>query len=54
MKSIILQPADPERDFGQIAALISSQEDEPTSEQELNEDFEKNKRPNHSDNDCQR
>lgn len=43
MKTIILRPADPERDFGQIAALISSQEDWHTSESSLKEDFEKHK-----------
>jgi GNAT superfamily N-acetyltransferase len=42
MKSIILRPSDPERDFGPIAALISSQEDELTSEMDLKKDYEKN------------
>ena len=42
-KTILLRPAEPERDFGQIAALISSQEDEPTSESALKEDYEKHR-----------
>ena len=41
MKTIILRPAEPERDFGQLAALFSSWEDEPTSEPGLKEDYEK-------------
>lgn len=41
MKTIQLCPAEPERDSGQIATLISSQEDEPTSESGLKEDYEK-------------
>jgi GNAT superfamily N-acetyltransferase/RimJ/RimL family protein N-acetyltransferase len=39
MKTILIRPADPEHDFGQIASLISSQEDEPTSEAELKDDY---------------
>jgi len=42
-KTILLRPADPEHDFGQIAILISSQEDEPTSESGLREDYEKHR-----------
>jgi GNAT superfamily N-acetyltransferase len=41
MMNIHLLPAQPERDFGQIAVLISSQEDEPTTEAGLKEDCEK-------------
>jgi GNAT superfamily N-acetyltransferase/RimJ/RimL family protein N-acetyltransferase len=43
MKSIHLRPAEPEKDFGEIAVLISSQEDEPTTEAGLREDYEQNK-----------
>jgi GNAT superfamily N-acetyltransferase len=43
MKTVHVRPAAPERDFGQIAALISSQEDEPTTEAGLKEDCEKNR-----------
>jgi GNAT superfamily N-acetyltransferase len=43
MKTIILRPAEAERDFGQIATLISSQEDEPSSEKDLMKDYEKNR-----------
>jgi GNAT superfamily N-acetyltransferase len=43
MKTIVLRPAEPERDFGQIAALISSQEDEKTSEAGLKEDYLKHR-----------
>jgi GNAT superfamily N-acetyltransferase len=42
-KTILLRPADPERDFDQIATLISSQEDEPTTEAGLKEDYEKHR-----------
>src|SRR3990172_6082626 len=41
MKSIILRPARPEGDFGQLAAWFSSLEDEPTSEPGLKELYEK-------------
>jgi RimJ/RimL family protein N-acetyltransferase/L-amino acid N-acyltransferase YncA len=41
MRTILIRPAEPERDFGQIAALISSQEDERTSEAELIKDLAK-------------
>ena len=41
MKTIILRLAESERDFGQIAALITSQEDEPTSKPELLDDYQK-------------
>ena len=43
MKTIHLRPAASERDFGQIAVLISSQEDEPTTEAALREDYEKHR-----------
>jgi GNAT superfamily N-acetyltransferase len=43
METIILRPTDPERDFSQIAALISSQEDEITSKKDLKEDYKKNR-----------
>ncbi len=43
MKTTILRPTDPDRDFGQIASLISSQEDEQISEAGLKEDYEKHK-----------
>jgi GNAT superfamily N-acetyltransferase len=43
MRTILLRPAEPERDFGQIAALISSQEDERTSQAELTKDLAKNR-----------
>jgi RimJ/RimL family protein N-acetyltransferase/N-acetylglutamate synthase-like GNAT family acetyltransferase len=41
MKTIHIRPAEPERDFGQIAELISSQEDERTSEAEITKDLAK-------------
>jgi GNAT superfamily N-acetyltransferase len=40
VKTIHLRPAQVEDDFGQIAALISNQEDEPTSEPALKQDYE--------------
>ena len=40
MKDIHLRPTEPARDFAEIAALISSQEDDPTSEAALREDYE--------------
>ena len=43
MKSFHLRPAVPEKDFGEIAALISTQEDEPTSESALREDYDQHK-----------
>ncbi len=43
MKTINLRPINPKRDFGQIAILISSQEDETTTEDALKADYEKNK-----------
>lgn len=39
----ILRPAEPERDFGQLAALFSSHQDEPTSEPGLKVDYEEHK-----------
>jgi len=41
MNPIHLRPGDPERDFGQLAALFSSQQDEPTTEAELKEEYKK-------------
>ncbi|MGC1376652.1 MAG: GNAT family N-acetyltransferase [Anaerolineales bacterium] len=43
MKTFILRPADPERDFGQVAAWFSTLEDEPTSEHRLVEYYEKHR-----------
>jgi GNAT superfamily N-acetyltransferase len=43
MKAIILRSAEPERDFGQIAALFSSEQDEPTSEPVLKADYEEHR-----------
>jgi GNAT superfamily N-acetyltransferase len=43
MKSIHLRPVSPEQDFGGIARLISSQEDDPTTESSLREDYEAHK-----------
>ncbi len=43
MTIVYLRPAAPEQDFGEIALLISSQEDDPTTEADLREDYEKNK-----------
>jgi GNAT superfamily N-acetyltransferase len=43
MTTFHLRPAVPESDFGQIAVLISSQEDEPTLESDLREDHEKHR-----------
>lgn len=43
MKTITLRPAEPERDFGQIAALFSLEQDEPTSEPALKEEYEEQK-----------
>jgi GNAT superfamily N-acetyltransferase len=41
MTSIHLRPAEPEKDFGEIARLLSSQEDAPTSAADLREEYEK-------------
>jgi GNAT superfamily N-acetyltransferase len=41
MKNIQLRPAEPERDFKQLAAWFSSFEDEPTTESGLHEWYEK-------------
>jgi RimJ/RimL family protein N-acetyltransferase/predicted GNAT family acetyltransferase len=41
MRTIILRPADPERDFGQLAAWFSILEGEPNSEAGLKEYFDK-------------
>lgn len=40
MLNIHLRPLDPHKDFGEIAALISCQEDEPTCAARLREDYE--------------
>jgi GNAT superfamily N-acetyltransferase/RimJ/RimL family protein N-acetyltransferase len=40
MNTIILRPAEPERDFGQLAVWFSSLEDEPASEPDLKEYYE--------------
>ena len=45
MMTFHLRPAVPESDFGQIALLISSQDDEPTLESDLREDYEKHREP---------
>lgn len=43
MKTIILRPVEPNRDFGQLAALFSLEQDEPTSEPGLKADYEEHK-----------
>jgi len=43
MKTITLRPAELERDFGQLAALFSLEQDEPTSEPGLKVDYEEHK-----------
>jgi hypothetical protein len=43
MKTIKLRPAELERDFGQLAALFTSEQDERTSEPELKVDYEAHK-----------
>lgn len=43
MDTIHLRPFNPDRDFAEIAALISSQEDDPTAEKDLREDYEAHK-----------
>jgi GNAT superfamily N-acetyltransferase len=43
MKTIRLRPAEPERDFGQLAAWFSILEDEPNSESGLKDYYEKQK-----------
>jgi GNAT superfamily N-acetyltransferase len=40
MKTISLRPAQPDRDFGLLAALFSLEQDESTSEPALKEDYE--------------
>jgi GNAT superfamily N-acetyltransferase len=44
VNTIILRPAEPERDFGQLAVWFSSLEDEPTSESDLKEYYEEQRR----------
>ena len=43
MKTISLRPAVPERDFGQLAALFTCEQDEPTTEPGLQVDYEEHK-----------
>ncbi len=43
MKTIHLRLAEPERDFGQLAALFTLEQDEPTSEPGLQVDYEEHK-----------
>lgn len=43
MKNITLRPAEPERDFGQLAAWFSSLEDEKTTEPGLKEEYERDR-----------
>ena len=43
MKTITLRPAEPERDFGQIAALFALEQGEPESETSLRADYEAQK-----------
>ncbi len=43
MKNIILRPAELDRDFGQLAALFSLEQDEPSSEPVLKVDYEVHK-----------
>ena len=43
MKTITLRTAEPKRDFGQMAVLFSLEQDEPTSETALMEDYEAHK-----------
>ncbi len=40
MTAITLRPADPERDFGELAALFTYEQDEPTTEPGLRADYE--------------
>ena len=43
MKTITLRPVDIERDFGQLAELFTREQDEPTTEAGLKEDYEAHK-----------
>jgi GNAT superfamily N-acetyltransferase len=43
MKTITLRPAEPEHDFGQLAAWFSSLEDEKTTELNLKEEYERDR-----------
>ena len=43
MKNITLRPADPERDFGQLAELFTVEQNEPTTEAGLRSDHEAHK-----------
>jgi GNAT superfamily N-acetyltransferase len=43
MKNIHLRPTSPDKDFADIALLISSQEDDPTTTAALREDYEQHK-----------
>jgi mycothiol synthase len=43
MKTITLRPAEPERDFGQLATWFLSLEDEKTTESELREEYDRDR-----------
>lgn len=43
MRTVLLRPAEPERDFGQLAIWFSILEDETTTEPDLKEYYEKQK-----------
>jgi GNAT superfamily N-acetyltransferase len=43
METISLRPSEPERDFGQIATLITLEQDEPTTESALKADYEEHR-----------
>lgn len=43
MKNIHLRPVNVDRDFGQLAALFTAEQDEPTTEPELKVDYEQHK-----------
>ena len=43
MKTISLRPIEPQRDFAQIASLLTVEQDEPTTEPALNVDYESHK-----------
>ena len=43
MKPIVLRPAEPERDFGELAVLFAKEQDEPASEPGLKADYEEHK-----------
>ena len=39
MDTLHLRPVEPERDFGQLAALFTTEQDEPTTETSLKDDY---------------